>query len=105
MCRALQIAIDFTGSNGDPRLPTSLHHLDPAGRVRNQYQAAIEAVGGVLECYDTDKIFPVFGFGGCPVPRKRLLLSTVCCAPLHCIVALRPVVTCEQARQWTIVSA
>jgi hypothetical protein len=62
------VAIDFTGSNGDPKLPTSLHYRDPSGMTRNQYQAAIEAVGGVLEYYDTDKIFPVYGFGGCPTP-------------------------------------
>jgi hypothetical protein len=26
---------------------------------------AIQAVGGVLEAYDSDKMIPTFGFGGC----------------------------------------
>jgi hypothetical protein len=43
-----QVAIDFTGSNGDPRTPSSLHYIDPRG-LPNQYHLAIESVGGVLE--------------------------------------------------------
>jgi hypothetical protein len=34
-----------------------------AGRL-NPYQAAIVAVGEVLEFYDSDKQFPAWGFGG-----------------------------------------
>lgn len=61
---SLVVAIDFTGSNGDPMSPTSLHHIDRSGTGRlNQYQQAILAVGTVLEEYDTDKMYPVFGFG------------------------------------------
>ncbi|XP_071369124.1 copine-3-like isoform X3 [Centroberyx affinis] len=55
------IAIDFTGSNGDPRLPQSLHYINPDGY--NEYLAAIWAVGSVIQDYDSDKMFPVFGFG------------------------------------------
>ena len=29
----------------------------------NTYQQAIQAVGNVLEPYDTDKLYPVYGFG------------------------------------------
>lgn len=29
----------------------------------NSYQQAIQAVGNVLEPYDTDKLYPVYGFG------------------------------------------
>lgn len=58
------VAIDFTASNGDPRSPSSLHYLDPMGRKPNAYQTAIDAVGGVLQHYDTDKLFPCWGFGG-----------------------------------------
>ena len=30
------------------------------------YEAVINLVGGILEPYDYDKLFPVFGFGGIP---------------------------------------
>ena len=33
----------------------------------NQYEAAIYQVGHILEAYDYDKSFPVFGFGGIPL--------------------------------------
>lgn len=45
-----QIAIDFTGSNGDPRLPNSLHYINPQGY--NEYLSAIWAVGNVIQDYD-----------------------------------------------------
>ncbi|OXB69375.1 hypothetical protein ASZ78_004865 [Callipepla squamata] len=55
------VGIDFTGSNGDPRSPDSLHYLSPDGV--NEYLTAIWSVGMVIQDYDTDKMFPVFGFG------------------------------------------
>ncbi|XP_039982800.1 copine-3-like isoform X2 [Xiphias gladius] len=55
------IAIDFTGSNGDPKSPLSLHYINPQGY--NEYLAAIWAVGNVIQDYDSDKMFPAFGFG------------------------------------------
>jgi len=58
----LSIAIDFTGSNGDPRRPGTLHYIHPDGRL-NDYEKAITAVGGILSKYDSDQKFPVFGFG------------------------------------------
>ncbi|KAG0045598.1 Copine-8 [Gryganskiella cystojenkinii] len=57
----LVVAIDFTQSNGDPRLPQSLHYKNPSGE--NDYTRAIRSVGNILQCYDTDKKFPVYGFG------------------------------------------
>eukprot|EP01022_Parablepharisma_sp_SALTPOND_P013369 TRINITY_DN1784_c0_g2_i1.p1 TRINITY_DN1784_c0_g2~~TRINITY_DN1784_c0_g2_i1.p1 ORF type:complete len:496 (-),score=36.33 TRINITY_DN1784_c0_g2_i1:4290-5777(-) len=57
---SLAIAIDFTGSNGDPRTRSSLHYIDPA---TNQYMRAIHAVGSIVQEYDSDKNIPVFGFG------------------------------------------
>ncbi|CAM9580394.1 unnamed protein product [Chrysoparadoxa australica] len=59
----MTVAIDFTGSNGDPRSPQSLHYMDPRGNP-NQYMQAIASVGSILEVYDADKMYPVFGFGG-----------------------------------------
>uniref|UniRef100_A0A665VY49 Copine 3 n=1 Tax=Echeneis naucrates TaxID=173247 RepID=A0A665VY49_ECHNA len=55
------IAIDFTGSNGDPKSPHSLHYINPEGY--NEYLTAIWAVGNVIQDYDSNKMFPVFGFG------------------------------------------
>ncbi|KAM8881474.1 copine-3-like [Synchiropus picturatus] len=55
------IAIDFTGSNLDPSLPQSLHYINPEGY--NEYLTAIWAVGHVIQDYDSNKKFPVFGFG------------------------------------------
>ncbi|XP_071903373.1 protein BONZAI 1-like isoform X1 [Coffea arabica] len=60
------VAIDFTASNGNPRLPDSLHYIDPSGRP-NAYQKAILEVGEVLQFYDSDKRFPAWGFGARPI--------------------------------------
>ncbi|KAF9607414.1 hypothetical protein IFM89_035552 [Coptis chinensis] len=57
------VAVDFTASNGNPRLPDSLHYIDPSGRL-NAYQQAIYEVGEVIQFYDSDKRFPAWGFGG-----------------------------------------
>lgn len=57
------ISIDFTASNGDPAYPDSLHYLDPMNRTRNHYEAALLAVGEVIEPYDTMGMFAGFGFG------------------------------------------
>ncbi|XP_078249408.1 RNA-binding protein 12 isoform X5 [Pogona vitticeps] len=55
------VGIDFTGSNGDPKSPDSLHYISPNGI--NEYLSAIWTVGNVIQDYDTDKLFPAFGFG------------------------------------------
>lgn len=54
-------AIDFTASNGDPLRPDSLHYLTSDGL--NQYEACITSIGEVVCPYDSDQLFPVFGFG------------------------------------------
>ena len=87
----------LTASNGNPRLPDSLHYLDPTGRL-NAYQRvrkllsavfftsfyliftmyiyhligqfvfqAILEVGEVLKFYDSDNRFPAWGFGARPI--------------------------------------
>jgi len=58
---SLVVAVDFTGSNGDPHTPSSLHYQSAV--QKNQYQQALEAIVGVVEVYDTDKQFPLYGFG------------------------------------------
>uniref|UniRef100_A0A673MJJ9 Copine-3 n=1 Tax=Sinocyclocheilus rhinocerous TaxID=307959 RepID=A0A673MJJ9_9TELE len=55
------VGIDFTGSNGDPKSPDSLHYISPQGV--NEYLSAIWSVGLVVQDYDSDKMFPAFGFG------------------------------------------
>lgn len=57
------ISIDFTGSNGDPALTSSLHYLDPMRRRLNPYEASLLAVGNILKPYDTTGMFAGFGFG------------------------------------------
>ena len=52
----LCVAIDFTGSNGDPRKPNSLHYISDT--TKNDYEKAIGAIGSCLAEYDTDKKFP-----------------------------------------------
>jgi len=56
------VAIDFTGSNGDPRRPGTLHHFSHNGQM-NGYEKAITGVGSILAKYDSDQRFPVYGFG------------------------------------------
>ena len=59
---------DFTASNGNPRNPDSLHYIQYGG-VLNQYELAIKSVGEIIEDYDSDKLFPVLGFGARTPPR------------------------------------
>jgi hypothetical protein len=59
---SLTVAIDFTSSNGDPNSPSSLHYSDPAG-LMNCYEQSIVSVGEVLRPYDSDNMYPVYGFG------------------------------------------
>eukprot|EP00768_Dysnectes_brevis_P002922 gnl/Dysnectes_brevis/2129_a2474_1371.p1 GENE.gnl/Dysnectes_brevis/2129_a2474_1371~~gnl/Dysnectes_brevis/2129_a2474_1371.p1 ORF type:complete len:534 (-),score=145.86 gnl/Dysnectes_brevis/2129_a2474_1371:46-1647(-) len=71
----LMTSIDFTGSNGNPAVPASLHYQGDPHRP-SQYELAIRAVGSVLAPYDSDGIIPAFGFGG------RTAQGTSHCFPL-----------------------
>jgi hypothetical protein len=55
------VAIDFTASNGMPTNPNSLHYQDDS---KNEYLKSLKALGLILENYDTDKKYPIYGFGG-----------------------------------------
>jgi hypothetical protein len=64
---SLSVAIDFTASNGDLSDPNSLHYINPYDPMKmTAYEAAIFQVGSILEPYDSDRQFPVFGFGAKP---------------------------------------
>jgi hypothetical protein len=41
-------------------------------RMANEYEKAIKSVGSIVEVYDTDKSFPVYGFGGIPHGEKQV---------------------------------
>ena len=64
----LDIAIDYTESNGMPDLHTSLHHLNE----KNDYEDAIRSCGKIIAHYDTDQLFPVYGFGGIPPDKDEV---------------------------------
>ncbi|KAI3355081.1 hypothetical protein L3Q82_017956 [Scortum barcoo] len=70
------VAVDFTGSNGDPRSPQSLHYISPKGV--NEYLSAIWSVGNVIQDYDSDKMFPAFGFGAQIPPAWQVGLTFTC---------------------------
>jgi len=57
----LVIGIDFTASNGSPTELNSLHYCTSA--EPNFYERAIVSCGDILNYYDYDKMYPVFGFG------------------------------------------
>lgn len=56
MLLSLQVAIDFTASNGDPRNSCSLHYINPY--QPNEYLKALIAVGEI--CQDYDRLVLVF---------------------------------------------
>jgi peptidoglycan/LPS O-acetylase OafA/YrhL len=47
------VAVDYTGSNGDPRDPRSLHFINPAAGGGNEYLAALGSCGqpGIRGCH------------------------------------------------------
>jgi len=72
-------AIDFTYSNGLPDNPVS-NHYSGEGKL-NCYERAITNIHRALDKYDTDKEYPVYGFGGIPHFMKEKQISH--CFPLN----------------------
>lgn len=64
---SLQVAIDFTASNGDPRNSCSLHYINPF--QPNEYLQALVAVGEICQDYDR--------CGPCPPPATGLVPRTM----------------------------
>ena len=74
---SLHINIDFTLSNGKPNNPNSLHFWGPS----NQYEQTIRTVGSILQTYDSDQKFPVYGFGGqVPIGSSGTGVTSFCFA-------------------------
>lgn len=63
----LDIAIDYTASNNENIIP--LHNLNNKGQ--NDYEKAIESCGSIIAFYDSDQLFPVYGFGGIPCYQNK----------------------------------
>ena len=76
------VGVDYTGSNGDPRQPNSLHYLHPGGAL-TAYEQAISGVGRVLELYDHDKIFQCYGFGAKPNDNSSPVQHCLPMGPQH----------------------
>ena len=57
----LSIAIDFTGSNGNPKYSDSLHYIDN-GYINN-YEKSIRACADILSIYNKNDEYDVYGFG------------------------------------------
>ncbi|XP_032303094.1 copine-9 isoform X2 [Coturnix japonica] len=64
------VAIDFTASNGLPSQPTSLHYASPY--QLSAYALALKAVGEIIQDYDSDKLFPAYGFGAKLPPDGKI---------------------------------
>ena len=66
----LDIAIDYTQSNGFPNDPNSLHYKEAKGG--NDYEKVIKLFGKILSKYDYDQIFHAYGFGGIPPNSNKV---------------------------------
>ena len=66
----LEIAIDYTSSNGKPDDKESLHYK--YGTTPNDYEKAIKSCGDIIANYDSDQLFPVYGFGGKPNGKDKV---------------------------------
>jgi copine 5/8/9 len=64
------VGIDFTASNLDPSKTNSLHYF--TNNKMNDYQKAILSVGQILDFYDSDHKYPVYGFGAKLPPKGEV---------------------------------
>jgi hypothetical protein len=66
------IAIDYTGSNGNPAQFGTLHYIDQHAGTPNPYQQVITSLTEVMKQYDHDQLFPVYGFGARGGQQRRV---------------------------------
>ena len=71
----LEIAIDYTVSNGNPDVKESLNYK--FGTTPNDYEKAIKSCGDILAYYDADQLFPVYGFGGIPNGKDKIVIVLI----------------------------
>jgi len=57
----LCVAIDFTSSNGDPRIPGTQHFSRDG--LMNDYEESIVAIGETISKYSSSQDYPIWGFG------------------------------------------
>jgi len=57
---SMMVGIDFTASNGQPTDKISLHSIY---KKPNLYEKAIDSCCTIVAYYDSDQLFPVFGYG------------------------------------------
>ena len=64
---SLFTAVDYTGSNLEHAYGNSpaidLHHIFYNTNSPSQYQLAIRKIGNILQYYDSDQLYPLWGFG------------------------------------------
>ncbi|XP_035767674.1 copine-9-like [Neolamprologus brichardi] len=56
--------------DSNPSQPTSLHYMSPY--QMNAYAMALKAVGEIIQDYDSDKLFPAYGFGAKLPPDGKI---------------------------------
>ncbi len=66
----VSIFIDWYLNAGNPSQPTSLHYMNPY--QLNAYAMALKAVGEIIQDYDSDKLFPAYGFGAKLPPDGKI---------------------------------
>ncbi|KAF3828940.1 hypothetical protein GH733_003204 [Mirounga leonina] len=59
-----------SGTVRNPLQPTSLHYMSPY--QLSAYAMALKAVGEIIQDYDSDKLFPAYGFGAKLPPEGRI---------------------------------
>jgi len=62
-------AIDYTASNGEMNVPQTLHYLHDT--EPNQYEISVYSIGKVLEAYNTNKSYRIYGYGAEILKQKK----------------------------------
>ena len=66
------IAIDFTGSNGAPSHPQSLHYINPNPNILNQYESSILSVGTIIQVRSIYNIVVISAISQNKISSKNL---------------------------------